>query len=68
MRQKKPSMTATTYFKTSDKEMMMQLLGLGWKYNGFTVIAIDKHGITVKMKSVTKQIPLDKVELSKCEQ
>jgi len=48
--------------------MMMQLLGLGWKYNGFTVIAIDKHGITVKMKSVTKQIPLDKVELSKCEQ
>ena len=68
MRQKKPSMTATTYFKTSDKEMIMQLLGLGWKYNGFTVIAIDKHGITVKMKSVTKQIPLDKVELSKCEQ
>ena len=61
-------MTATTYFKTSDREMMMQLLGLGWKYNGFTVIAIDKHGITVKMKSTTKQIPLDKVELSKCEQ
>ena len=46
----------------------MQLLGLGWKYNGFTVIAIDKNGITVKMKSVTKQIPLDKVEPSKCEQ
>ena len=46
----------------------MQLLGLGWKYNGFTVIAIDKHGITVKMKSVTKQIPLDKVAPSKCEQ
>ena len=46
----------------------MQLLGLGWKYCGYTVIAIDKHGITVKMKRTTKQIPLDRVEPSKCEQ
>jgi len=66
MGQKKPSMTVTTYFKTSDREMIMQLLGLGWKYNGFTVIAIDKHGITVKMKSCTKQIPLNEVKEELC--
>ena len=46
--------------------MIMQLLGLGWKYNGFTVIAIDKHGITVKMKSCTKQIPLNEVKEELC--